>query len=290
MTPTFKPVFDKNGGIVNTKELQEKMLLHLSRHGIRCNLSNPQTIQDKLNYLSIYDVNNLKTLCADKLRVREYCIKKLGKDICIPLIASFKNTTEIKWKELPNSFVIKCNHGSGMNIVVKDKSKINEVECKQKLEQWLNKDFSMRNNYELQYYNIPRRIVVEELLVDENQKESLMDYKFWCFNGKPKFFTINNGYGHGNMIYYKMDKTLYPEIERTDMKSDYSKIFKIPNNFELMVEYAKKLSSDFKFVRVDFYEVNDKVYLGELTFTPGANMFKYKNPTTNKIVGDMLKI
>jgi len=285
MTPIFKPVFDKNGSIVNTKELKDKMLLHLSKHGIRCNLSNPQTIQDKLNYLSIYDVNNLKTLCADKLRVREYCIKKLGKDICIPLIASFKNTTEIKWKELPNSFVIKCNHGSGMNIIVKDKNKVNEIECKRKLEKWLNTDFSMQNNYELQYYNIPRRIVVEELLVDENQKDSLYDYKFWCFNGEPKLYTINNGHGHGDIMYYRMDDSecnLYGVKAHTDYKK--------PNNFDLMVEYTKKLSSDFKFVRVDFYEVNDKVYLGELTFTPGANIFKYKNPETNKMVGDMLKI
>ena len=87
-----------------------------------------------------------------------------------------------------------------------------------------------------------------------------------------------------------MDKSPYKEIERVDIKPDYSKNYKIPYNFDLMVKYSKILSNAFKFVRVDFYEVNNKVYLGELTFTPGACVFNYKNPEDNILVGDMLKI
>lgn len=285
MTPTFKPIFNSEGGIVNTKELQDKLLQHLKRYGISCNLNNPQTIQDKLNYLAVYDVNKKKTLCADKLRVRQYCTEKLGKDICVPLIKAYNNVSEIKWEELPNTFVIKCNHGSGMNIIVRDKSKVNKEECKRKLDKWLKSDFSMQNNYELQYYNIPRCIIVEELLEDSIQKTSLIDYKFWCFNGDPKMYTMNVGNGHGDIMYYDMnDKSI-------DLYNVGNKVtFEKPTNFTIMVDYAKKLSSEFKFVRVDFYEVNGKIYLGEMTFTPGANVFKYKKPGADKMVGDMLKL
>ena len=260
-------------------------------------IDNPKTIQEKLRWLNIYDIpwSNeydmpLKSVCTDKLLMKKYIQNILGEDISVPTLFVYNNTKEIEWDKLPNKFIIKCNHDSGSTIVCKDKSKFDKANCVLKLNKWMSMDFAFRNGFESHYHWIDRKIIVEELLEDEKQKESLMDYKFWCFNGEPKFFTINDGHGHGNMNYYKMDKTLYPEIERTDMKFDYSKIFKIPNNFDLMVEYSKNLSEPFKFVRVDFYEVNNKVYLGELTFTPGVCAFKYKNPQSSIKIGNLLKL
>lgn len=285
MNRNFKPIFNENGGIVNTEELKKNMIQRLTEKGFKSDLTNPKTIQDKLNWLSIYDVNSIKTLCADKLKIREYCKSKLGKDICVPLIATYEKTKDIDWKSLPDSFVIKCNHGSGMNVIVKNKNSIDKNSCIQKLDKWLNTDFSMVNNYELQYFNIPRRIVVEKLLADEKQTNSLVDYKFWCFNGEPKMYTLNTGHGHGDIMYFTMEDeplNFYNVAWNGNIKK--------PSHFKDMVEYTKKLCSDFKFVRVDFYEVNGIVYLGELTFTPGANIFKYKKPGSDLLVGNMLKI
>lgn len=282
--------FNDNWQITNPDELKPVVIEIAKRHKVDLNLEHPVTIQDKLSWLMLHDCDKLKTKCADKYLLREYCIEKLGVDICLPLLFVYNSTDEIKWSELPNEFVIKCNHGSGMNIVVRDKKTINKYEVLQKLDTWMVDNFALRNTYEAQYYHVPRKIVVEKLMTDATQNESLFDYKFWCFNGEPKFFTINDGHGHGNINHYKMDKTPYRELERADIKSDYSKGYKMPEGFDLMVEYAKKLSEPFKFVRVDFYEIGGKVYLGELTFTPGCGYFNYKSQELNIKIGNMLKI
>ena len=252
---------------------------------LKPDFSNPQTIQEKIQWLKIFDTTPLKTKCADKIGAHKYCEEKLGKDICIPILKVYKNTSEINWNELPDKFVMKCNHGSGMNIIVKNKAKLNREEAIAKLNKWMATDFAFQNGCELQYHNIEHRIFAEEFKEDSTQHSSLFDYKFWCFNGEPKFYTINDGYGHGDILYYTMES----EIMNPYMVSTNHQYEK-PINFDMMVEYAKKLSKDFKFVRVDFYEINGEVYLGELTFTPGSGFFKYKDEKYGKIFGDMLDL
>lgn len=257
---------------------------------LNINIENPTTIQDKIQWLKIFDTTPLKTKCADKIKVHEYCKEKLGEDICIPIIKTYNKASEINWNELPNKFVIKCNHGSGMNIIVPDKEKLNKLDAVAKLNKWMATDFAFQNGYELQYHNIVRKIFVEEFKEDLGQKTSLFDYKFWCFNGEPKFYTINDGHGHSDwMNFYDMDQKELP-CKRTDFLGVPKFEVEQPKNFKLMADYAKKLSEDFKFVRVDFYEVGGKVYLGELTFTPGSGFFKYKDSRYNKIFGDMLSL
>jgi len=254
----------------------------------RYNLDNPKTIQDKIQWLKLNDSTDLKTCCADKILLHDYCKEKLGKDICIPVIKVF-NDFCINLNELPKQFVLKCNHGSGMNIIVKDSSLLDIVDTKNKLEKWLNKDFAFQNHFEYHYHNIKRKIYAEKFMIDEKQKSSLYDYKFWCFNGVPKFFTINEGHGHGPLIHYNLDGSR-SSIERLDHSVPIGLDYDKPKNFDLMVEYAKTLSKDFKLVRVDFYEINNEVYLGELTFTPGSGTFRYKNREDEIAVGNMLKL
>ena len=252
-------------------------------NGQKLNLDNPQTINEKLNWLKIYDVPYSKTRACDKIELHNYCKEILGKDICVPIIKIYNNFDEINFDELPNNYVLKTNHGSQTNIIVKNKV-INKNIAKKQFSEWLSKDWTWWG-LEMPYERVPRKIYAEYFLYDEKQKESLYDYKFWCFNGEPKLYTINNGHGHGDIMYYKMDGTEY-NLYGIKSNSNYKK----PNNFELMKEYAKKLSKDFKFVRVDFYEVNNIIYLGELTFYPGAGYITYKNPETNLILGNMLKL
>jgi len=270
------------------EKYKEPLINLCKRHGIGYNLDNPVTIQDKLNWMKIYDSTPLKTRCADKIQLHDYCKEKLGVDLCIPIIKIYDKVSDINWDELPNQFVIKCNHGSGMNIIVKDKSTLNIADAERRLQGFMNDDFAFHVGYEMHYHDIPHRIFVEKYMSDEGQKQSLFDYKFWCFNGEPKFMTINDGNGHGRMNYYDMNFNKL-DIERTDFRPMPYNPQK-PNTFDKMIEYAKVLSEDFKFVRVDFYEINGKLYIGELTFTPGAGFFHYKDSKYNKIIGDLLNL
>lgn len=252
------------------------------------NLEKPELFTEKQQWLKIYDSSFLKTYCTDKITVHDYVKDKLGKDICIPIIKTYDNPDEINLNELPNQFVIKCNHGCKMNIIVKDKSKLNFASVKQTLNKWLNTDYSLHNACELHYRNIPHKILIEEY--KENQGHSdLTDYKFYCFNGNPIFCqVITDRHSGERMSNYDMEWKYRPEYDWVMYKSlsDLPK----PKHYDLMIEYARKLSADFKLVRVDFYEVNDEVYLGELTFTPYSGFQKYRNPLMDKQLGDMLKL
>lgn len=136
----------------------------------------------------------------------------------------------------------------------------------------------------MHYTKIDRKCYAEQYMNDGG--DSLIDYKFWCFNGEPKYMGINDGNGHGDIANYDMDFNrihLYPEKPN-------EKQWEKPELWDKMVEYAKILSSDFKFVRVDMYQINGKVYLGELTFTPGNGCFNYKDKETNIRIGNYLTV
>ena len=255
-------------------------------------VNNPVTIQEKMRWLNIYEIpwSNeynmpLKSVCSDKLLVKEYVSKVLGINIGVETLGVYNTPQEIRWSELPNEFILKVNHNSGGTIVCRDKSTFNKSDAVSKLSYWLKDDFAFRNGFESHYHWIDRKIFVEKLMKDEKQQGSLFDYKFWCFNGEPKLYTINDGHGHGDIMYYRMDGTEW-NLYGVKNHANYRK----PINFNIMVEYAKKLARPFKFVRVDFYEVGGKVYLGELTFVPGAAMFHYKDRKNDVEVGDMLKL
>ena len=274
---------------LNNEAYIDRMINACNRAGIRINLKDPKTIQEKLCWLNIYDVNPLKPLCADKIRVREYCQDRLGQDICIPLIATYEKTQDMDWNSLPDKFVIKCNHGSGMNLIIKDKSVIDFEKVKQVLNTWLATDFTFQNGFESHYHGIERKILIEEYVNDGH--EALLDYKFICFNGNPTFMQIfsDRFTDHLSDNYYDMDFN-FVDISRNDIRNNPEIIHEKPSSFELMKEYAKKLSEPFKFVRVDFYEINGQPFLGEMTFTPGAMLFKYTNPEHNIMMGDLLKL
>ncbi len=259
-------------------------------------IDNPKTIQEKLRWLNIYEVPwsedynmPLKSVCADKLLMKEYVKNLLRIDICVPTIAVYNNTKEIEWDKLPNKFIIKVNHNSGGTLICHDKNKFDKNNCISKLNYWMNDDFAFRNGFESHYHWINRKILVEEFLEDNSQKNSLLDYKFWCFNGNPEFYTINNGHGHGEFCYLDMNQSIL-SLDRSDLKTNNELAKYKPSQFNLMKEYATILSNPFKFVRVDFYEVNNTIYLGEMTFVPGAAMFTFKKQENNIKLGNLLKI
>lgn len=146
---------------VETTQYIPRIIQHLKKMGLSANLDNPKTIQEKLAYLNVYDTNPLKVKCADKVLIHDYCKEVLGTDICIPLIKTYNKTSEIDWNELPDSFVMKCNHGSGMNIIVKDKKSMNINHTVARLDNWMATDFAFQNGVEIHYHDIDRKIFVE---------------------------------------------------------------------------------------------------------------------------------
>ncbi len=253
------------------------------------NLRNPRTIQEKLAWLNFYEPSVLKTRCADKILLHGYCKEMIGKDLCIPLIKIYDSTSEINWDELPRQFVIKCNHGSGMNIIVDNKATADQGEIMSRLDKWMGEDFAFRNGFELHYHDIQHKIFVEEYKNDGHK--DLIDYKFLCFNGIPTFLQVIGGRNESSrhLNYYDMNFS-FVRICRNDFPNNERIKDDKPESFEQMKEFAIKLSSPFKFVRVDFYEIGGKVYLGELTFTPGAMLFKYETTSDNVRVGDLLHL
>ena len=167
------------------KSLKNKVMSFYKKHQGRIfNIENPKTFTEKIQWLKIYDSTFEKTYCADKITVREFVKNKLGNDICIPILKVYNNSNEIKLDELPNKFVLKCNHGSAMNIVVTDKSKINLINVKKQLNKWMNYDYAELGG-EAHYKLIPHKIFAEKYV------PNLEDVKFFCFNGKVKFIQID---------------------------------------------------------------------------------------------------
>ena len=253
------------------------------------NDSNIITIQDKLNWLIIHENPENKTNIVDKILLHEYSQKILGEDICVPIIKIYNNTDDINFNELPEKFVLKCNHGSGMNIICNNKSNLNITKTRYLLNKWVNSNFGFEH-FEYQYINIKRKIFAEKYLSDD-----IIDYKIYCFHGKPKFIRVQkkliNQKGKLNN-YYNLDWSLN-EIE-TGLGPYFPRrpdiIIKKPKKLNVMINYAKKLSSYFAFVRVDLYEIEDKVYLGELTFTPSNMNFNNKDYNQSLYLGNMLDI
>ena len=254
------------------------------------NIDNPKTLSEKIQWLKIYDSTYLKAYCADKITVREYCKQKLGIDLCIPLLKIYNKPEEIEWNILPNQFVIKCNHGSAMNIIVENKELINTNEINAKLNKWLSTKYGDLS-YELYYNLIQPKIIIEPFMKNEMHK-SLTDYKILCCNGEVKAIQVDNERGIKDLRfnYYTPDFIPMKDVSLNIHPADYSKIDEKPKNFELMKKYATELSKEFKLVRVDFYEIDDKLYLGELTFLPHSGRLTYKNPETDLFFGNMLKL
>lgn len=263
-----------------------------SRHkemlGRDCDLDNPKRITDKIEWLKVYDSTYLKTYCSDKITAREYVASKLGVDISIPILGIYSDFSSIDFSAVPQSYVLKTNHGSHTNIIVRD-GNIDMAKARHKFNEWMGKDWSWWG-YELFYKLIPRRVFVEKYMNDGHR--DLVDYKFLCFNGVPLFCQVIMDRHNSNRHLNYMDMQWRPctGISRKDFPANYSLITPPPSSFELMKKYATILSKDFRFVRVDFYEIDSICYFGELTFAPGAGYIQYTDDTVDYKLGSLLRL
>ncbi len=259
---------------------------YLEKIGHPLNWESLNTYTEKMQWEKLYDNNPLKTEYADKLLVRNWIAKTIGQKYLIPLLGYWDSFDDIDFGMLPNRFVLKTNHGSGTNIIVKDKSLLDKKTAKMKFDDWMKIDFGYLS-MELHYSNIKRRIIAEKYIESENGE--LEDYKFLCFDGVPYYCWVDMGrYSHHTRNVYDLNWNLQPWNQET--YSHYDKPIPKPDNFEEMVSIAKILSKGFFHVRVDFYNVRGKTYFGEMTFSNGGAFDRIIPEEYDSMLGDLLHI
>ena len=250
-------------------------------------LENPQTFSEKLQWYKLNARKPLMEQCADKFAVREY-IQSLGYGHLLnDLLGVYDRVQDIDFAALPDRFLIKAAHGSGFNIIVKDKSELNLRHTKRMLKSWLHQNIAWSGR-EWVYRNMPRRIVIEKYLEDETG--GLRDYKFYCFNGEPAIMQLEVGRftEHNTRNFYDMDWKLLPFGK--ELPHDPNIKVEKPEMFEEMKKIAADLCKSFQYVRVDLYQVGGKVYFGELTFFPAGGAPDFVPSEYDAIVGKLWRL
>lgn len=233
------------------------------------NLRNPKKLSEKLQWMKLNFRNPSQIDLMDKITVKNFIIDKIGEEHIIKTIGCWDQFDEINFNELPNQFVLKCNHDSGSVTICEDKTAMDMDKVKERLNFFVNRNYFWEAR-EWGYKNIKPKIMAEELLVD-SKGEAVSDHKFYCFHGEPKLYmaaTIKDKTTQEEVYDFFDENGNYLPIE--DHEDPDHKIPNLPKNFEKMLKITKTLSEDLPFVRVDLYEAGEKVYFGELTFYPDA--------------------
>lgn len=254
----------------------------------KLNLNNPRTYSEKLQWIKLYDRKPIYTTIVDKYAAKGYIASRVGSEYVIPILGVWDRFEDIDFDILPNSFVLKTTHDSGGIYICRDKAEL-DIDKARKL---LNK--SLKHNYYLDgrewpYKNVPRRIIAEKYMEDEKTKE-LRDYKFFCFDGKV------------NALYVATDRQKKDEpcFDFFDMDYNHLDIMhghplantipEKPQSFETMKKLASKLSIGFKEIRIDFYEVDGKPYIGELTLFNNGGWLKFEPESWDRTFGDWIEL
>jgi hypothetical protein len=252
----------------------------------KLDLQNPQTFNEKIQWLKLYDRKPFYAQFVDKYEVRKFIAEKLGEEYLVPLLGMWDSVDDIDFEKLPNQFVLKCTHDSGSVVVCKDKSILDKKEAIRKLKKGMKRNYFWGGR-EWPYKDVKSRIIAEEFLIPENGI-SLNDYKFYSFNGDIKFLLVcsDREKGTHKKNYFNIDfKPLNIE------QKNYAKslFLEKPQNLEKMLIFGKKLSCIAPFIRIDFYEHNEKVYFGELTFYPNSGLLDWSGDLDLKF-GEWLKL
>lgn len=264
-------------------------MLYRTRTGKKLNLKDPVTFNEKLQWLKLNDRRDLYRICADKLRVRDYVAEKLGEEYLIPMLGSWEHADQIDFDQLPEQFVLKCNHNSGLGMCIcKDKKKLDLPEVRKQLEIGLKQDYYYHGR-EWSYKDLPRRIVCEAFLSDGSG--SLADYKIHVFNGKPRFILVcADRFDESGLT----EDFYTPQWEHMDIRRpgipNAKKPQPKPELLEKMLECAEKLSKDLPFVRADFYVCGGKIYFGEMTFYPAGGTTPFEPAQWDETFGSWLQL
>ena len=304
----FKMVFKNPSGLIvafgrngHLKGMSDRTFLKLAyreKKKKKLNLDNPQTLPEILQWLKLNDRKEIYPRLIDKHTARDIIAEKYGEEYLVPLIGVYDSEEDIPWDKLPEKFVIKCTHGSGCNIVCRDKSGLDIESAKEQLRSWLGQNWFWYGR-EWPYKSIVPRIIIESFVTDRSGQNNLTDYKFYCFDGEPVYCQVIGGrhVENGENVYYidffDMDWNpmpftgfhspghLHPHSPVTPSK---------PDTFDEMVKISKELSAGCSFVRMDFYETADHLKFGEFTLYPMSGFGEFSPDEWNKKLGQMVKL
>lgn len=259
-------------------------MVYWIKNGKTLNLRHPKTFCEKQNWLKLHDIHPEYTKLVDKIQVRSHIKEILGKDICLPMLGAWDNYDSINFDTLPNKFVLKCNHDSGSVKIILDKDTMNHDE----LRAFFNGRLKL-NSYvigrEYPYRDITPMIYAEKYMVPNGQ-DDINDYKFFCFNGEPEIlFVATERSTDCKFDFYDMD---FSHLDIVNIHPQSGVTIQKPKKFEEMKELAKTLSKNMKFVRIDLYEINDKIYFGEYTFFHGGGFWPMAPDEWEKKLGDLI--
>lgn len=264
---------------------------YYSKLGKRLNLKNPQTFNEKLQWLKLHDRKPEYTTMVDKVEVKKWVADKIGEEYIIPTLGVWERPEDIDFDSLPDQFVLKTNHDSGGVVICKNKANFDKEAAKQKLTASLKRDF-YKYGREWPYKNVKPRILAEKYISSDivDSDGNIPDYKLMSFNGEVRYtFTVTGrGSAEGlKVTFFNNDWERMP-FERHYPASDIP--LRCPENFDKMKELAETLSKNIKFVRVDFYETDNKIYFGEMTFYPGCGYEEFTPEEWDYKLGELIKI
>jgi len=244
------------------------------KHGYWPHFNNPRSFEEKLCWRMLFDRNPLWTILSDKLRVRNYVASKVGSEYLVPLLWNGDDTEEIPFDELPMKFVIKATHGCHYNIIVRNKTQLDQAKARRQLKKWLGENYCQDRwlGKEWAYKNIRPTIIVESFLDDNGNVP--VDYKFFCFSGRVEFFKVDfdRFEDHSEKFF---DKDCNPlDLFEQGINQYRGKILH-PDNFYEMFRVAETLSQSLDFIRVDLYSLGNLIYVGELTCYPGGGITRW---------------
>ena len=253
----------------------------------KLNLKNPRSFNEKMQWLKLYDRNPEYIRMVDKYEVKPYVADLIGEQYIIPTLGVWDKFEDIDFDSLPNQFVLKCTHDSGGLVICRDKSKLDREVAKRKIQKSLNRNYYYSNR-EWPYKNVKPRIIAESYMEDEETAE-LRDYKFFCFNGQVKaLFIATERASKTEETKFDFFDENFSHLPFTNGHPNADVCPKKPVNFEKMKELAEILSKEIPLLRVDFYEVNGKIYFGELTFSHWSGFMPFEPEEWDYKFGEML--
>ena len=251
------------------------------------NIDDPRTYNEKLQWLKLHDIHEEYAQLVDKCEAKKYVAKKIGEEFIIPTLGVWDSFEDIDFGQLPKEFVLKTTHDSGGVVVCKDKRKMNLSDARRKIVKSLNHNYYYEHR-EYPYKNIKPRVVAEKYMVDESGTE-LKDYNFFCFDGEPKMLLIVSGRGTDQrQDFYDIEFNLLPVHRKEHPNSGI--IREKPVGYDDMVKLAGSLSLGIPHVRVDLYNINGKIYFGELTFFSGSGNIPFEPEEWDYKIGEWLKL
>ncbi len=254
------------------------------------NLDNPQTFNEKLQWLKLNDQHEEYTQMVDKYEAKKYISSILGEDFVIPTLGVYDSFDDIDFEVLPQQFVLKCTHNSGGVVICRDKEKLDIKKAKLKFEKWLGVNPFWKNR-EYPYKNIKPRIIAEQYMTNDDSSLELTDYKFFCFDGYVDCVMVCLDRHLNDTKFYFFNKDW--ELLRLNIRGKNApEGFTIPKpkTMDEMFAIASQLSKGMKFVRIDLYEIRGHVYFGEYTFFPDSGLDPNLLPETDRYFGDLIKL